>query len=182
MSAPTSEDRPIVDAALALTAEKGWAAVTLWQVAVRSGLKLAQVTERCPSKYAILCRLVALVDRAVLDQVTSEAFADETPRARLLELLLLRLEAMGPYKAGLKALRQAALCDPGITVALGLTGQQSMTFMLEAAAIAPAPHKVLGLGALFARAVYLWIDDATPDLGPTTAALDSMLARAERFL
>ncbi len=182
MSAPAPEDRLMIEAAMALAAEKGWAALTLWQIAVRSGVPLVTVMERSPSKYALLCRLTALADHDVLAQVSAEAFASETKRAKLLELLLLRFEAVAPYKAGLKAVSQAAFCDPGIAVALGLTAPHSMAWMLEAANIAPAPWKVMGLAALYARAMHIWLDDKTPDLGPTTAAIDSLLARAERFL
>ena len=85
----------------------------------RPGVTLADFRDAFPSKGAVLAGFSRRIDRAVLAQ-DSDELADESPRERLFDMLMRRLEAMAPYREGLRevtawlgASRRGAGDEPG---------------------------------------------------------------------
>jgi AcrR family transcriptional regulator len=108
---PDAEWR-VIGAALTLAESEGWRRVGLARIAEKAGLSLAQTYALFPGKPAILDGFARRIDRAVLEggAATDE---EETARDRLFELLMRRLDAMRPHRAGLKAvLRDTVIVDP----------------------------------------------------------------------
>jgi hypothetical protein len=108
----------------------------------------------------------------------------ESPRDRIFDVLMRRLDAMQPHRPGLVRFLDELRGDPPIALfVLGLL-PRSMAWMLEAASVDTAGLAGLarteGLTAVWLATLRAWARDETVDLGPTMAALDRALDRAEQ--
>jgi AcrR family transcriptional regulator len=179
----STEDR-ILDAALRLAARDGWRAAALARVAAEAEVGLPALYALFPSKPALLVGLLRRVDRTVLAG-TTPAPSDGSPRDRLFDVVMRRFDALQAHRAGLAAIVAAGV-DPLGRLALIGPLRRSMAWMLEAAGIASdgwaGRLRVAGLAVVYARAYRVWLGDDSADLGKTMAALDSGLARAERWV
>jgi len=180
----TADPDRIIDAALALIADRGWRNVSLAGVAGEAGLSVLQVYRLFPSRTAVLCGLLRRVDEAVL-ATPLELEVDERPRDRVFDLLMRRFDALQPHRLALEALRRDLRADPCTALALGGALLGSVRLMLEAAGI--ATH---GFGGTIAvklttaahlAAAQTWSRDESPDLAPTMAVLDRRLRGIERW-
>lgn len=189
---PTSDSKPagnsktrIIDALLELAAERPWEEITLSDVASRAGVSLADFRDAFPSKGAALAGFSRMIDRKVLEGTTDD-LASESPRDRLFDVLMRRLDAMGPYKEGLRAISQWARRDPVSALALNGVALNSMRFMMEAAGLdseGPLGNvKLQGLVLAWTRVLDVWFDDVDPAMDRTMAELDEQLARGGRIV
>jgi AcrR family transcriptional regulator len=173
-----------VDALMALLTEHSFEDIGLAEVAGRAGLKLSQLRAEFGSTLGILAAHIKDIDRAVLAGSDSET-SEESPRERLFEVLMRRLEALAPYKEAVRSLLRSARRNPGLALALNTMAIRSQKWMLEAAGINAAGPKgamrAQGAALMFARVLGVWLDD-DEDLDRTMAALDRGLASAERWV
>jgi AcrR family transcriptional regulator len=174
----------IVDALMELAAEQRFEEISIRDICKAAGVSLADFRDAFPSKGAILAGLSRRIDRAVLTQDSSE-LADESPRERLFDILMRRLEAMAPYREGLREATAWLRRDPIAALAMNQVVLGSMRFMLEAAGIevedgAARAIKLQGLALAWARILRVWLDDDDPGLSKTMAELDRELTRGER--
>jgi phasin family protein len=132
-SKPADPARHVIEVALRLAAERGWAGLALADIAAAAKLRLADLYATYPSKTAILIGLSRQVDRQVLAGL--ETGTDESTRDRLFDLIMKRFDALAPYRDGLSAVARDARRDP--LAALCGMGQlaRSMALMLEAAGV-----------------------------------------------
>jgi AcrR family transcriptional regulator len=171
-----------IDAALRLAARQGWARTTLAEIAAEAGLSLAELHGLVAGKGAILDAFARRVDRVVLVG-TPASLATEPPRDRLFDVLMRRLDALGPHKDSLRAILGSCAADPfGITWGACRLAR-SMRWMLEAAGI-PATGcrgrlRVKALSVGYACVLRVWLRDDSQDLAKTMAALDRLLRRGE---
>jgi AcrR family transcriptional regulator len=179
----TSDRDKAIDALMALLAEHGFEDIGLAEVAGRAGLKLSQLRADFGSTLAIYAAHVKDIDRAVL--AGGDDMTDESPRERLFDVLMRRLEAMAPYKEAVRSMLRSARCNPGLALALNALAVRSQHWMLEAAGInASGPKGALraqGATLLFAHVLGVWLHDEDSALDRTMAALDRGLASAERW-
>lgn len=176
----TQVPQHILDAALALAGEKGWGQVTLADIAMRSKMPLPEVYAEFPSKTAIMDALLDQFDHAMLaGQIEAEA----SPRDRLFDVVMRRIDAMKPYKEGLRALMRDGGGDP-ITALCGVRRfLRSMALMLEAAGISASGLRGLarieGMSLVYLYTLRAWMRDDSEDAAATMAALDKAVRRAE---
>lgn len=158
--------------------------IGLAEVAGRAGIKLSQLRAEFGSTLAILGAHIKQIDAEVLDGGDAD-LAEETPRDRLFDVLMRRLELLGPYKDAIRSLMRSARRNPGLALALNALAVRSQNWMLEAASIdASGPRGALrsqGAALMFARVTSVWIDDDEEGLDRTMAALDRGLASAGRW-
>jgi AcrR family transcriptional regulator len=175
----------LIEALMSLAAERRWEDISIADVAERAGLSLTQFRTHFVSKGAMLAELSKRLDLIVLNS-SDAALVDEPAKERLADVLLRRLDAMAPYRAGLKSIHQWARRDPLAATALNRVVINSMRFMLEAAHLeSEGPMgalKLQGLVLAWARILEVWYDDQDEGLGATLAALDRELIRGERFV
>lgn len=175
----------IVEALMALAAERPWEEITLSDVASRAQVSLSQFRDAFPSKGAALAGFSRMIDKKVLDGTTDD-LAAESSRDRLFDVLMRRLDAMAPYKEGLKAISQWARRDPLSAVALNGVALNSMRFMMEAAGLdSEGPLgsvKLQGLVLAWSRVLEAWFNDDDPAMDRTMAELDEQLARGGRIV
>ena len=188
-SKPKSEAKPadargkIVDALMELAAERRFEDISVRDICKRAGVSLADFRDAFPSKGAVLAGFSRRIDRAVLGD-HGEELADETPRERLFDILMRRLEAMAPYREGVREATAWLRREPAAALAMNQVVMSSMRFMLEAAGIeahgAAGAIKLQGLALAWARMIQVWLDDDEPALSKTMAELDRVLTRGER--
>jgi AcrR family transcriptional regulator len=175
----------IIDATLALAAERDWPTIELSDIADRANVSLADLRDAFPSKDAILGGFSRMVDRKVLEGTTDE-LAGEPAKDRLFDVLIRRIDALTPYKAGLKRLRDTMSRDPLTLFALNQVAVNSQRYMLAAANIPTSDSlgmlRVQGLAVAYGRVVDGWLDDDQPDLSKTMASLDRALTRGGMML
>ena len=175
----------IVDATMALAARRRFEDVTLRDIAAEAGVSLADFRDTFPSKGAVLGGLNRRIDREVLKTPLGE-LASSSPRDRLFDVLMRRLDAMAPYREALREINGWLRRDPSALMAMNRLTLNSMRFMLEAAEIdadgPAAAVKLQGLALAWARVVDTWLDDTGPDYSKTMVALDRELSRGERLV
>ena len=185
---PVSRNKPererIIEAFMALLAEKRFERIGFAEIATAADVSLADLRTTFPSTLAIFAAQVRETDRAVLAGGDAE-MAEEPPRERLFDVLMRRLEVLAPHKAAVRSLMRSASRNPGLAVALNSLGVRSQQWMLTAADIsASGPRGMVraqGLALLFASVLRTWVDDEDPGLARTMAALDRALARGQRW-
>jgi len=183
---PADPRGKIVDALMKLAGECRFEDISIRDICNEAGVTLAEFRDSFPSKGAILAGFSRRVDRAVLSQEGDE-MADESPRERLFDVLMRRLEAMAPYRDGLREANAWLRREPVAALAMNQIVLGSMRFMLEAANIelddgAAGAIKLQGLALAWARIVGVWLDDDDPGLSKTMAELDRELTRGERVV
>jgi AcrR family transcriptional regulator len=182
-SSPTDTRGKIVDALMELASERRFEDISIRDISKAAGVSLADFRDAFPSKGAVLAGFSRRIDRAVLAQDNGE-LADENPRERLFDVLMRRLEAMAPYREGVREAIASLRREPVTALAMNQVAMNSMRFMLEAAGIeaqgAAGAIKLQGLALAWGRVIQVWLDDDDPALSKTMAELDRVLTRGER--
>ena len=175
----------LIDAGLGLASLEGWQNVTMAKIAMEAGLSLADATSEFSSKSQVLAAFSRRVDLAVLSSVVF-AKEEETARDRLFEVLMRRFDVLSPYKHGLHAVISGFRYEPISGVCSCARIHASMRLMLETAGLGSTGFqgelKARGLTIIYANSFRVWLDDESPDLAATMAALDRSLMRAEQIM
>lgn len=176
----------IISAAFEQAAERPWAKVTMSDIAAGAEISLAELRKNFRTKAEILEGFIDIVDDALLRRVESDVSADDSPRDRLFDVIMLRLEVMTPFKAALKNIIQAprgdlSRLDVPLRSVLG-----SQYWVLTAAGISTSGlggvAKIAGLSALYSATLKQWLEDDDPGMAKTMAGLDRRLRRGESWL
>jgi len=175
-------DATLVEALLRVIAEHGWRGVTVARLASASGMPSSVLVRRFPSRLGLLR---VFVDH-VMDEVAQGTVPGQggTPRDRLFDVLMRGLDAMAPYKPGVRRLMSDMTTDGVLSAAMAPLFQHGMHRMLVAAELDAGGLggrlRALGLTLVWIRVVGAWAKDDSEELGPTMATLDRALERAEQ--
>jgi AcrR family transcriptional regulator len=176
-------EKDIIDAALALAAERSWSRLALADIAAAANLGLIDLYRRFSSKSAILRAFSRRIDAATIAVPTE---AEGIPRDRLFEVLMRRLDLLTPYKPGLRRIAHEACRGRIDALALACHLPRTLAWMLEAAGVSASGIKgavrIRLLGLAYLATMRVWLEDDTPDLARTMAALDRALRRSEPFM
>ena len=174
-----------VRAALDLAEKKGWRDTSLADIAQEAGLSLSDLRAEFTSKSDILRAFQAKVDEEVLAKAKA-APGEQSPRDRLFDLIMTRFDVLAPYKGALKRISAYLACRPGEAAGLACSTLASQYWMLAGAGAKldgpGAALRVAGLTAIYAKVFEVWLEDNSPSLDKTMAALDKRLAKGERWL
>jgi AcrR family transcriptional regulator len=181
---PKPRDK-IVDALMALAAERPFEEVTLSKLAERAGVSLAQIRQDHDGRVSVLAEYIRRVDERVLEGIDS-GMSEEPLRERLFDVLFARFEAHAPHKEAIRSIVRAARRDPLLALELNRIVANSMGWMLAAAGIASTGTRgavrAQGLALVWARVMRVWLRDEDAGLAKTMAALDKRLREAERVV
>ena len=178
------EPETVFAATMAVAAQGRWCDSGLSEIATEAGLAPEDLKRSYRDKTAILKAFAQHIDDQVQANLDDAVTDPDIPmRERLLEILLLRFEAMTPFRAGIAAILRTLPTRP----ALGLGGLRAvdgaMRATLTAAGVPPRgiPGKMQtkALAAIFLDTLYFWIREHDDDLSATTRRLDERLRRAE---
>src|SRR5262245_8298172 len=179
-----SDRERVIDAFMALLAERSFEQIGLGDIAEQAGFSLAQLRDLFDGKIAILAARTKEIDRTVLGGADAD-MADEPPRERLFDVLMRRFEAMADDKDAVRSLMRSAGRNPGLALELNRLAVNSQQWMLTAAGIgASGPRGMLraqGLAVMFAQVARTWVNDDDAGLARTMSALDRALARGQRL-
>jgi AcrR family transcriptional regulator len=185
-STPTPSGAPrerIIEAFMALLGEEPIERISFAEIARSAGVSLAELREEFSSSLAIFAAHVKKLDREVLAAVDPD-MEEESPRERLFDVLMRRLDLLTPHREAIRSLMRSARRNPPLALALNAIAVRSQQWMLTAAGIAANGPKGMvraqGLALLFANVLRIWVDD-DDDQTRTLAALDRELARGQRF-
>jgi AcrR family transcriptional regulator len=162
-------------AAFALIGDEGWRGFSFETLARRTGVSRVEIYRQFHSRGALLRALTERTDEAMLG-VDEAELAGLPPRDRVFELLMRRLEALVPYRAGLKRLARAARTDPCMVLVTACRLERSFVWLQEVAGL-----RRRGVGLAYARTLQVWFEDEGADLGRTMAELDKQLRRIQRI-
>ncbi len=181
---PANTRDKIIAAFMALLAETPFERIELAEVASKAKASLAELRGEFSSTLAILAAHIKAIDRAVLAGGDAD-MAEETPRERLFDVLMRRLELLNPHKDAARSLLRSARRNPGLALALNTLAVRSQQWMLTAAGIGAAGPRGMvraqGLALMFANVLRVWIDDGDAGQATTLAALDRELERGQRL-
>jgi AcrR family transcriptional regulator len=173
----------IIEAFMALLAEQPIERIRLDDIASRADVSLAEMRDEFSSPLAIFAAHVKAFDREVLAGFDAE-MAEESPRERLFDVLMRRLELLAPHREAVRSLMRSARTNPPLALALNAMAARSQQWMLTAAGIAASGPKGMvraqGMALLFANVLRTWVDD-DDDNTHTLAALDRELATGQRL-
>ncbi len=179
----TSRDK-IIEAFLALLAEKPFERIGLGELAKSASVSLADLRGEFGSTLAILAAHIKDIDRAVLTGIDAD-MAEEPAREQLFDVLMRRLELLEPHKEAVRSLMRSAARNPALALALNALAVRSQQWMLTAANISAAGPfgqiRAQGLALMFANVLRTWVDDDEKGLSRTLAALDGALASGQRW-
>lgn len=175
-----TDDDALIAALWRVIATHGWSGLTMGRLAAEAGLPMAALRERFPTRFDLLLLHGRVVDRAVLaGTIPGQGGAE---RDRLFDVLMRRLDAMQPHRAGILRFLKEMRTDPGLAGLLMPHLAVSMRWMLDAAEIETDVRRqrliALGLVGVWIGTMRAWIEDDSEDLGHTMAALDRLLDRA----
>jgi len=184
ISGGTVRDK-VIDALMALAAERDWDQIEIGDIAEQAGISLAEFRDVFPSKGAILGGFARRIDHAVLAGATDD-LADESDKDRLFDVLMRRFDALSPYKHALMRMTPSLMRDPISLAALNQVAVNSMRFMLASAGIdTEGPSgalKLQGSVLMFAKLLDVWFHDEDPGMSKTMAAMDAELARGRMLV
>jgi AcrR family transcriptional regulator len=183
-SRPASTRERIIQSFMRLLAEKPIEDIGFAEIATRACVSLSELREAFGAKLAILAAHVKEIDRRVLAAEDAE-MAEESPRERLFDVLMRRLELLEPHKAAVRSLVRSCERNPPLALALNGVAVRSQQWMLAAANIdgtgTQGMVRAQGLALLFASVLRVWVHDEDPGHARTMAALDRALARGQRW-
>lgn len=176
-------EQRLIDAALALAGRQGWRRTTLRAIADEAGLPLHEAYALHRSRQSILGALGRRIDQQVLAGVEGEGEAPS--RDRLFDVLMRRFEILQSYRPGLRSILRDSFGDPAALLSLpGLL--RSMGWMLEAAGGSTVGWRgrirANLVAGIYLAAMREFLEDDTPDLARTMAALDRRLRHAGSWL
>jgi AcrR family transcriptional regulator len=168
--------------AFELIAEQGWSRLSLVDVARRAGVTPAELYRELPGRGALLGALSRRIDEAMLG-VEEADLAGLPPRDRAFELMMARLEALVPFRPGLRRLAREARGDPCLALVTACRLDRSLAWLQDAAGLRRFGLRARlarqALAAAYAQTMRVWFKDEAADLGKTMAELDKQLRRVE---
>jgi len=184
-SGPKSERERVIESFMKLLGNKPIEEIGFAEIATGTGISLTQLRGIFGSKLAILAGHIKEIDQHVLAAGGDAEIAEESPRERLFDVLMRRIELLEPRKAAVRSLMRSCRRNPGLAFALNGLAVRSQQWMLTAADIdAAGPRgtaRAQGLALLFASVLRTWVNDDDPGHARTMAALDRTLARGQRL-
>ena len=182
----TVRDR-IVDAALELAEERGWANVRLYQVAERADVPLAQIGAEFRDLDALANAWFARA-LAAIERVPPEALADQPAAARLHLVIMRWFDALAPHREVSGDMLRAKLypSHPQHWVPLIFDLSRLVHWFLDAARIASTGRArqmaEIGLTVIVLASLRVWLRDASADSERTRSYLQRRLDSADRWL
>lgn len=163
----------------------GWRDMSFADIVAESGLPMAAAYGAYQTKIGILRGIVRAADQATLESLTSDPL-DGTPRDRLFDLIMRRLDQHASHKPAFSALLRDLRRHPADALCLSTRIERSMAMILDLAGLSSSGLRGLlrtkALSGLYLHVFRHWLGDDSADSASTMALLDKRLDQAERLL
>lgn len=175
--------------AFEIIAETGWRGFSFTELAERAGVSIAEVRKTFDGRHGLMDALNRRLDDAML-AFDPEDMEGLPPKDRVFELMMTRLEAMAPFRAGICRLMHEARFDPGLVLTSACRLDRSLSWLQDVAGLTHGPRSSAFyvirrrlqrrlLGVAYLQALNVWSSDESSDLAKTMASLDKQLRRIE---
>jgi AcrR family transcriptional regulator len=176
-------DERLIQAALAAANEQRWRRLSMADIASRAEVSLVDAYRVFPSKAALLLAMLSSTDVSVLTD--GPADKSESVRDRLFDVLMRHFDALHARRPGIAAIIRDLVYEPPTLISLLPRFATSIAWMLETAGLSTAgllgTVRIKALSVVYLSTLRIWIDDDTPDMARTMAALDKALRRLEQL-
>ncbi len=176
----------LLDSALELIARDGWHELTMARLARAANMSVADLYRGNRGKADLLCAFVRRIDLKALEDDEPGGASPDTPRDRLFDAVMLRFEAMEPYRDAIRVLARELPRDPFSAARVLPAIRTSLAWTLDSAGVDPwglaGVVRVRVLGLICLRTLGVWLDDEGRDLAKTMADLDRRLRQSQRWL
>jgi AcrR family transcriptional regulator len=181
---PEQQRDAVLDAALALAAERGWGEIHLYGVAERLGLSLAEIGQLFPDKDAVGNRLFARATRAMLALGDDAGFRALPTEERVYRAMTTWLDALAEHRAAARDILLYKFAPSHLhhQAALVVALSRTVQWVREAARLAATGRgrrrEETWLTLLFLATVLFWFADPSADQERTRAFLRRRLEAA----
>lgn len=178
------QDRPdaaMLELAIARIETVGWTGYSVFDLEVDEDVPVAQLLEAVGDRRAIIKTLGRHGDAAML-AVDLEDLQDMTPRERVFELIMRRLDALAFARPVLRDLSRDRQPDVAL-VALGSLAVlvRRLSQVAGLPATAEGAWTAVQLGRVYVQTGRIWLDDVSDDKAATLAELDKRLSALPRL-
>jgi AcrR family transcriptional regulator len=172
----------LADAALKLLNKKAWRDLTLLEVAKAAKVPLAELQPLAGTKLALIGAILQRLGEETARRYRPDK-SSASPRERVFDVAMIWFDVLASRKGAIRSLHDGLRGDPFALIAIRDDAFAASAWLLALAQAdsGAASLKAIGLAAILARAIPVWLDDAG-DLSKTMSRLDGDLARAEKLL
>lgn len=178
--------KQILETFFSIVLQKGWKETSLEDVSLTLNLPLENIIQCLPSKNRAFPLLANVIESELRHSLVKESISPYPEKERAMEIILSKLELMTPFKPFLVYLRTNALSQTEISLPFAMAEFSSLERLLmhygfnQESLLSELKRK--GLFGIYLLTLDTWLEDKTPDLGPTLSKLDWALSKGEVFL
>ena len=162
----------------------GWEEFSIEKFTEKYKYKISEVKNFISNKNDLLIEFSKMIDEKVELNIDLEEFENSNVKDNIFELIMMRFDAMTPFKSGLKKIIKE-IKSPIILKEISQNILASMDFYLEFSnAYDDTIFDIIKKKSLFLIYSYCfkaWINDDSKELSKTMSELDRLLNYAERF-
>ena len=162
----------------------GWEEFSIEKFAEKYKYKISEVKNFIGNKNDLLIEFSKMIDEKVELNIDLEEFKNSNVKDNIFELIMMRFDAMTPFKSGLKKIIKE-IKNPIILKDISQNILASMDFYLEFSnAYDDTIFDIIKKKSLFLIYSYCfkaWINDDSKELSKTMSELDRLLNYAENF-
>ena len=162
----------------------GWKEFSIERFAEENNYKSSEVKNFISNKNDLLIEFSKMIDEKVELNINIEEFENSDVKDNIFELIMMRFDAMTPFKGGLKKIINE-IKSPIILKEISQNILVSMDFYLEFSnAYDDTIFDVIKKKSLFLIYSYcfkVWLNDDSKELSKTMSELDRLLNYAEKF-
>ena len=162
----------------------GWEEFSIEKFAERYKYKISEVKNFIGNKNDLLIEFSKMIDEKVELNIDLEEFENSNVKDNIFELIMMRFDAMTPFKSGLKKIIKE-IKNPIILKDISQNILASMDFYLEfSKAYDDSIFDIIKKKSLFLIYSFCfkaWLNDDSKELSKTMSELDRLLNYAENF-
>ena len=174
----------IIEESFFLIDKIGWEEFSIERFAEENKYKISEVKNFIGNKNDLLIEFSKMIDEKVESNIDIEEFKNSDVKDNIFELIMMRFDAMTPFKGGLKKIINE-IKSPIILKEISQNILVSMDFYLEFSnAYDHTIFDVIKKKSLFLIYSYCfkaWLNDDSKELSKTMSELDRLLNYAEKF-
>ena len=174
----------IIEESFLFIGKIGWKEFSIERFAEENNYKTSEVKNFIGNKNDLLIEFSKMIDEKVELNINIEEFENSDVKDNIFELIMMRFDAMTPFKGGLKKIINE-IKSPIILKEISQNILVSMDFYLEfSSAYDDTIFDVIKKKSLFLIYSYcfkVWLNDDSKELSKTMSELDRLLNYAEKF-
>ena len=174
----------IIEESFLLIDKIGWEEFSIQKYADINKYKITEVKNFISSKNDLLVEFSKMIDQKVEFNIDIDEFENTNIKDNIFELIMMRFDAMTPFKGGLKKVINE-IKSPFILKEISQNILESMDFYLEFSnAYDDTIFDIIKKKSLFIIYSYCfkaWLNDDSQELSKTMSELDRLLNYAEKF-